>query len=386
MTPSGKMSDGNNGDNYSYIYVSQANGRIWPGAAATLTFTAQPTINTKTNTPIYNLCVASAATPPCALSTAASPSTTVKVQARDTFGNNAGPGSPGADATHNPAITITVKNGSAAGATLGSAPTLNGTADLKDQMKIVATGGAQLYASTTSGTVTTVPNATSAPFTIVNDLESCTANKCRNAAPNTVSDKQSAYGQVVPTTNQSFGGANPVTLTTQFMTADYGRCSDSNAKGVGQTTEIKTEGSGVTATKPNFTMVLVYSKDTIKNAGYTSRGPDAYNICLGAKRLDGGTGGFITKVSLNNAARSTALVDGNGVYWGWLQNCSSLTVAERANNPCITMRTKQVSALKAAVVPSVMSQADFDKLGMKDADVAIVISKPWPFDGKPGLK
>ena len=50
------------------------------------------------------------------------------------------------------------------------------------------------------------------------------------------------------------------------------------------------------------------------------------------------------------------------------------------------MRTKQVAALKAAVVPSVMSQADFDKLGMKDADVAIVISKPWPFDGKPGLK
>ena len=29
-----------------------------------------------------------------------------------------------------------------------------------------------------------------------------------------------------------------------------------------------------------------------------------------------------------------------------------------------------------------MSTADFNALGMKDSDVAIVISKPWPWDGK----
>ena len=134
---------------------------------------------------------------PCNLSTGAPPSTTVKVLAQDQYGNSAGPGTPGSDVS-NTAISVTIKNGSTGGTLLGTASTANGVASFGDQMKILATGNTKLYASTTAGSA---PNKLSSTFAIVNDLEACTNNKCRNVAPNTLSNKQSAYGQVAPTTN-----------------------------------------------------------------------------------------------------------------------------------------------------------------------------------------
>ncbi len=183
-----------------------------------------------------------------------------------------------------------------------------------------------------------------------------------------------------------------MTLQTQFIAFDNGQCGDPSAKKVGQTTEMKVTGNGVSATSPNFSMVLLYPKDTIKAAGYTSRGPNAYNICLGAKYL--GTTpatAWKAKTSLTNGTLKDAVNDGTGVYWGYVPECSAiqasnLSAALKAQNPCISLRTKQAATLKAAVVPEIMSLQDFNTLGMKDADIAIVLSKPWPWDGKMGLK
>jgi hypothetical protein len=377
LTPSGSVSDGNSGNNYSYNFVAQNNGQIRPGPVSTLTFTAQP-IDTKTNTPIYNLCVPSGGAQPCTLSTAATPSTTVKVLAQDQYGNRAGPGSPGADAA-NTTINVKINQDTSSGTLLGNANTSNGVADFLDQLKIVPTGSPRLFASTTSGSA---PTKLSDRFSIVNDLEACVGGQCDNNAASPGLNNQTAFGKI-KNTDLAFGGTNPVTLTTQFSAVQTGLCSNPTAPTLGQTTEIKVQGTGVSATKPAFSVVLIYPKRTIQASGFTSRGVPQFNFCLGATRLDGGSAPWKARTSLSNATLTDASgPDGAGFYWGYLADCTALTPAQRAVNPCISLRTKQAATLKAAVVPSVMSSADFNSLGYKDSDLAIVISKPYPWDGK----
>jgi hypothetical protein len=377
LTPSGSVSDGNSGNNYSYNFVAQNNGQIRPGPVSTLTFTAQP-IDTKTNTPIYNLCVPSGGAQPCTLSTDGTPSTTVKVLAQDQYGNRAGPGSPGADA-QNTTINVKINQDTASGTLLGNANTSNGVADFLDQLKIVPTGFAKLFASTTSGSA---PSKLSDRFSIVNDLEACVGAQCDNKAASPGLNNQTAFGKI-KNTDLAFGGTNPVTLTTQFSVVQTGLCSNPTAPTLGQTTEIKVQGTGVSATKPDFSVVLIYPKRTIQGSGFTSRGVPQFNFCLGAKRLDGGSAAWKARTSLSNATLTNASgPDADGFYWGYLADCTALTPAQRLVNPCISLRTKQAATLKAAVVPSVMSSADFNSLGYKDSDLGIVISKPYPWDGK----
>ena len=104
---------------------------------------------------------------------------------------------------------------------------------------------------------------------------------------------------------------------------------------------------------------------------------------------DGTPSPWLAKSSLKKGAPLVAATqDPNNanVYWGYLPECSDLTAAQRETNPCISLLTKQAATLRAAVVPNIMSASDFTTLGMKDADIAIVISKPFPWDGKMGLK
>jgi hypothetical protein len=339
-------------------------------------FDGQP-IDTKITFKVYHVCTPSGTTgDPCASSSAK-----VQVLALDVYGNRAA------------ATTVTVKvNG---GGSSYTGVTSNGIASIATPTAPVApsiSGGFNLVATAPGSS-----NATSRTVQAVNDLEACEGNACDNLATNQATQKQKAFGEVQPGEAPSgafqaaaapaFGGDNPVTLQTQFLPFDNGRCSNPTSKSVGQTTEIKVTGAGVSATSPDFSLVLVYPKDTIKAAGYTARNADAFNICLGATWLGASpVTPWRAKTSLTNSTLTAALPDGNGVYWGWVPNCSQLTATERETNPCISLRTKQAATLRAAVVPSVMSASDFTALGMKDADVAIVISKPFPWDGKLGLK
>ena len=58
---------------------------------------------------------------------------------------------------------------------------------------------------------------------------------------------------------------------------------------------------------------------------------------------------------------------------------------QKAENPCIILRTKQVATLRTELVNNQgTSPAAFNALGAKDSDIMIVVRKPWPWDGKFG--
>lgn len=328
-------------------------------------FNGQP-IDTKIGQKVYHVCSPApvSSTDPC-LAT----SDPVKVMAIDLYGNRAS------------ATSVTVKvNG--AGSPTAAAVTSDGVASIPAPAAPATSGGFNLVAYATGAA-----NGTSRTVQAVNDLEACVGTACDNKATNQQTNKQTTFGKILKT-GQAFGGGNPVTLQTQFLPFDNGLCSDPTAKSVGQTTEVKVTGTGVSATSPNFTLVLIYPKDTIKAAGYTARSATAFNVCLGATWLGSGPATpWKARASLSKTNTLTnAVGDGNGVYWGYVPDCSQLTAAQRQTNPCLSLRSKQVADLKAALVPSVMSLADFNALGMKDADLGLVLSKPWPWDGKTGLK
>jgi hypothetical protein len=333
------------------------------------TFDGQP-IDTEIGDKVYHVCSPAA---PSAADPCLSSSPPVQVLALDLYGNLALP------------TLVSVKVNNTGSAYTGT--TVDGIASITSPTAPVAPGtsGSFSLTASASGAASKVSNSVQA----VNDLEACVGATCDNGATNQASNKQSSFGKIFKG-EANFGGANPVTLQTQYLAFDNGQCGDGSAKTVGQTTEIKTTGTGVTATAPDFSLVLVYPKNTIKNAGYTSRGPDGYNICLGATWIGDGTPSpWLAKSSLKKGAPLVAATqDPNNanVYWGYLPECSDLTAAQRETNPCISLRTKQAATLRAAVVPNIMSASDFTTLGMKDADIAIVISKPFPWDGKMGLK
>ncbi len=69
-----------------------------------------------------------------------------------------------------------------------------------------------------------------------------------------------------------------------------------------------------------------------------------------------------------------------GRYWG-----TPPTAAQPASAPAIRaslLRTKQAAAARAALG---MTAAQFATLGIKDADLVIIIRKGSPWDGKVGL-
>ena len=317
LTPSGIVNDGNGGQNYSYAagtFVTSPAGQIRPAAVASLTFTAQP-VDTEVSTPVYSNCVAAPSGNPCQLVPTSSP---VQVTAKDAFGNLAGPGAPGADAL-NAAISISIRQGGAAGAVLSSGvSTAAGIASFGNGLTIGATTlGTTLYAAT-GATI----NATSSGFQVVNDLEACVGLTCDNKAASGGSITQTTFGKIKSGNNFN----NTVTLTTQFLSKvlaqnpDANRCvNPQNAPALGQMTEVKVQGGGVSATQPNFTMVMIYPKKTLQADDFSSRGTDKFNVCLGATWLDTGTATpWRAKTSLTNAALTNAqeVVAGSKVYLG----------------------------------------------------------------------
>jgi hypothetical protein len=80
---------------------------------------------------------------------------------------------------------------------------------------------------------------------------------------------------------------------------------------------------------------------------YPNNGVAHYDICLAARRLDGGTGGFTTKDG------TTAGLGADGYYWGLLPDCNGVG----PQNPCIISRSSNDAG-----------------------DIVIRISVPYPWD------
>ena len=379
LTPAGHVNDGNGGLNYSYTYNTFANGRIRPGPVETLQFTAQP-IDTKTGQPIYNSCAPGGT--PCATS-----SLPVQVTARDHYGNFAGPGSPGADGT-TATINVVIKKDSSGGAILGptgGTPTSNGVASFGGNLVVAGTfiGHTTLYAFTTSPAT----NKTSDDFRIVNDLAPCRAAVCKNSIGNGGNNKtlQYLYGQI-----NSNGTYAATTLTTQFVGVNQvdARCGSNHTINSG--VELRASGSDVNTTSTGY-MLLIIPKDTLKADGVVSRGTPSFNVCLGTLYLGDGTPGsygsqhakWNTLSGLASERQDTTALDGDTYYryWGAPANCGARGLTP--TDPCISLRTKQKADITALINQGLLSAgADTN---MHDSDLAIVIKKPSPWDGKGGV-
>jgi trimeric autotransporter adhesin len=384
LTPAGTVSDGNSGNNYAYTYNPFSTGRIRPNVVASLAFTAQP-IDTKINTPILNTCAPGGS--PCAAGSAS-----VTVTARDTYGNLAGPGAPGADAglnpPNNPAINVVIKKDNASGTVIGPAggtATSAGVASFGTTLNLAGTftGHLKLYAFVTSPAV----NTTSDDFRIVNDLAPCQGPLCKNNIGNGGNNKtlQYLYGQI-----NSGGSYTATTLTTQFVGVNQvdNRCGTN--KTINSGVELRAAGNDV-ATTSNGYMLLIIPKDTLKALGVTSRGTPSFNVCLGTLYLGNGTAGsygsqhakWNATGGLATERQDTLAVDGDTFwrYWGAPKNCGAAGLT--ASDPCIYLRTKQKSDITALITQGILSAGA--NANMNDADLAIVIRKPSPWDGKGGV-
>ena len=252
-------------------------------------------------------------------------------------------------------------------------------------LTIAATNTYQLTASGAG-------NATSDKFRIVQDLAPCdNSHQCKNNTSNgqTGNFTQYSFGQITST-----GTYSDVLLTTQFTSGSDTSRQCGNNRTIGQSTELRAAGPTVSTTSTGY-LVLIIPKNTLKADGVLSRGTPSFNVCLGALYLGDGSpgsyGGTHTawigkKTSGNGLAPANPVLDplsGFIRYWAPPANCGTAGLHADGSDPCIYLRTKQKSDITALVNQHILAPgADAN---MHDADVAIVIYKPNPWDGKGGI-
>ena len=420
LRPFGVVTDGNHGDNYSYTFIDQNTGQIRPAAVSSLVFTAQP-IDTQMNTttvssPIYSACLPppTGSPSPCAPTPTSAP---VQVTAYDQFGNLAGPGTLGADAGTAP-VYITIKDGASPPVTLeASVPTSGGVVSFVDAtpLKITTLETTKLYATATQAATSSVPagsaNQPSRQIRIVLRVTACPESmKCSQTAMDTFSPKagiqlpENAYGQLIGTSNlYTPNGPSNVLLTTNFLpgsTVD-GKCQTTSPSGtnstIGTAVELRVTGVGITNPKPSSTMLIILKMKTLQYYGVSSRNASAFNVCLGSFNLSSPTtpsapwmsvnpkGGLMTAHGVDSTSDPA---DGFYRYWGVPAACGTkgLNSNPLMPDPCIAMKTKSstdvLNQINKTAQPK-WTAADVSKI-FTDGDIAIFITKPFPWDSKGG--
>jgi hypothetical protein len=358
-------------------------------------FNGRP-IDTKVSQPIYSVCIPpGVGGNPCALPPVSTPT---KVLAIDAFGNRVS----GVNVT----ITKTAGGGTLSGTT--SVSTAGGTPG-------VAPFGEASFANLSIGTVTDATLRAAASGTIaattdlsiVNDLEACDEQECDNTASNSANAGipankiQKAFGEITTDADFFDQGSSSLTISsvttttnvlfsTQFVDGtqtNQAVCGNTgSSKTIGQATDMVISGVGAADAAPDTTMVLLMPKDTIKAYGVTARSATSFNVCLGATRLTPGAG-WQAKVMTGKKPSGlfTTSAGAEGRYWGAPADCG--TAGLHPDDPCIGLRTKQVATARAYLVTQkhVMTDAEFNQLGMKDADLMVIVEKTSPWDGKGGL-
>ncbi|MFP5343633.1 MAG: hypothetical protein ACLGIJ_12060, partial [Candidatus Limnocylindria bacterium] len=334
-------------------------------------FNGQP-IDTKVGAPIYSVCTppAASATNPCGLAPAVS--TGVRVLALDRFGNRVVDGT-----------TITLGNNPSSSG-LASAATVNGVADFGNDPVITALGNFRLKAESDAKTVISEQRR------IVHELVACTGQVCENNVGNGSPNLQRAYGKIRTGSTFFQAGETNVLLTTQFLPgSETNRCQGNQT--IGQSTDLRVQGLGVGDTAPSTQMVLILPRETMMSLGVTSRGTGTFNVCLGVITVDGSTPDpwkAKDPKSKKFAFKSAELDTDEGRYWGVPADCGATVVTKgrvetlSESDPCIGLRSKLASEVQAYLG---MTSEEFAALGVRDADLVIVIEKRSPWDGKGGV-
>jgi len=245
----------------------------------------------------------------------------------------------------------------------------------------------------TSGTVT----GDSSSFRIVSDLANCLNQpKCFNNTKNNSVDKpENSYSQSKTTTGQ-FGN---VITTTNFSNPALdvdGKCSGVRTQStIGSAIDVRVVGAAADIRDATTTMVMILPMKTLKFYKLTARNADAYNVCLGTINLNGSTSNadrWTGKDRKNKPVFATQAPDADGInrYWGVPADCGQKYLTTDAiPDPCISLKSKSASAV-AARMTQVTGEAWTvarvnSELNYFDGDIAIFITKPFPWDGKGGL-
>ena len=217
-------------------------------------------------------------------------------------------------------------------------------------------------------------SATSTTFEIVADLAKCTGTSCKSTGRSAGTNLQITYSSLTGITN-----FNDVVLTTSFIgAATDSECTGSSAA-FGQLTEVRVQGTGITGSQPAFKFAMIVPKATLQALDLTSRAADSFNMCLGATRLDGGTGGWMGRETIGGPLVPLGDSDNDGVYWGFVADCTTPGIQ---GSPCISLKTKNAGQLQAELG---MTKSEFRDLGFVSSDLGVVVRKPYPWDGKGGL-
>ncbi len=144
----------------------------------------------------------------------------------------------------------------------------------------------------------------------MSDLANCTGQtKCFNNTTNTsVSLPENSYTQAKVTT----GAFGQVVTTTNFSDPALdvnAKCAgDRTGATIGSAIDARVIGdlASINSTKPTTTMVMIIPIKTLKFYGLTARNAAAYNVCLGAMRIDGATSGIIPWKSIDKKGKQKA--------------------------------------------------------------------------------
>jgi len=319
--------------------------------ASSVTYTGAP-IDTEVGTPIYSVCAPPPATSAnsCATTSQSPASSPVRVQELDPYSNPA-------------TNTVTINLGTT---TLGTAsPNSAGVASFGESLSISTTGFKTLVATAGTGSV-------SAQIQIVYDLRACDGQSCKNSVDNGQRNVQRALNTITTSGGDFFvdGGAN-VRLATSFFNTN-GECGASTF--VGQGTEAQVEGN-LGGTTPTTNMVLIIPKRSLQAFGVASRNADSFNVCVGVTSFVTGTPAW--------TGTGTVTQIGN-VFWGTVADCSAFPSG--SSNPCAAVKTKNVGDVVAYFnsINDPATAASIPSL-MENSDLAIVIHKGYPWDGKAGI-
>ena len=234
-------------------------------------------------------------------------------------------------------------------------------------LSITKFGRYQLIA--TAGSLT----ATSRSFEVVADLVKC-GDTCKSTGRSAGANLQITYSSLTGTTFSN------VVLSTSFLGAASNVGCANPTQAFGELSEVRVQGTGVTASAPSFKLAMIIPKTTLQALDLTSRAADTYNMCLGATRLDGGSGGWVGRETSDGPLVTLTDPDTDGVYWGFVATCG--TAGLPSDSPCLSLKTKNAGQVQAELG---MSKAELRALGFVSSDLAIIINKPFPWDGKSGL-
>ena len=161
---------------------------------------------------------------------------------------------------------------------------------------------------------------------------------------------------------------------------------------VGQEGNLQVFGNA--PTDMQTTQVMIFHKAYLQSIGYASRNAAQFNVCLGAIYLPnpaatmltntgGNSGPWYGKDASGNEQPAQYAVDytGTGRWWATAADCSASFIRARYD-PCVGLKTKNGNQLRSYLSSLNFSDINSVMKFMGSGDLAIVVTKPYPWDGR----